>query len=82
MLLLIREKQISHPTSQEQKEGLGNYGLVSEPGAGEVVELIVLKAVPKYLKDKTVIENSRHGFSKGRSHLTNLVAFCDEWLCR
>lgn len=54
MLLLIGEKQMSHPTSQEQKEGLGNYGLVSETGAGEVVELVVLKAVPKCLKDKKV----------------------------
>ncbi|CAM4500695.1 unnamed protein product, partial [Caretta caretta] len=39
---------------------------------------VLKESILKYLEERKVIRNSQHGFTKGRSCLTNLIAFYDE----
>jgi len=70
-----RKATVTPVFKKGKKEDPGNYrpvSLTSMPG--EMMEQLILEIISKQVEEK-IIRSNQHGFTKGQSCLTNLIAF-------
>ncbi|GAB0184021.1 mitochondrial enolase superfamily member 1 [Grus japonensis] len=74
-----RKENVTPIFKKDKKEEPGNYRLVSLTLIpGKVMEQLIMETISRHMKDKKLLRSSQHGFTKGKSCLTNLITFYNE----
>ena len=74
-----RKANVTPVFKKGKKEDPGNYSPVSLTSIlGKMMEQLILEVIIKEVEEKKVISSRQYGFTKGKSCLTNLIAFYDE----
>jgi len=73
-----RKASVTPVFRKGKKEDPGNYRPVSLTSIlGKIMEQLILEVIFKQVEEKKAIRSSQHGFTEGRSCLTNLIVFYD-----
>ncbi|GAB0206849.1 mitochondrial enolase superfamily member 1 [Grus japonensis] len=73
-----RKANVTPVFKKSKKEDPGNYRPVSLTSIpGKVMEQLILDVISKHVEEKKVIGGGQHGFTRGKSCLTNLIVFYD-----
>ncbi|GAB0204823.1 mitochondrial enolase superfamily member 1 [Grus japonensis] len=75
-----RKANVTLAFKKGKKEDPGNYRPVSLTSIpGKVMEQLILDVISRHVEEKKVIGGGgQHGFTKGKSCLTHLIAFYDD----
>ncbi|GAB0206646.1 mitochondrial enolase superfamily member 1 [Grus japonensis] len=73
-----RKANVTPVFKNGEKEDPGTYRQVSLISIPEkVMEQLILGVINKHVEEKVVIRSGQHGFTRGKSCLTNMIAFYD-----
>jgi len=73
-----RKANVTPGFKKGKKEDTGNYRLVNLTSVpGKVMKQLILDVISKQVEEKKVIRSSQHGFPKGKSCSTKIIAFYD-----